>query len=322
MGNYNIMRALIFDHSLRFDPSYPDPVPKPGEALIKVSMAGICRTDLEIARGYMGFSGVLGHEFVGVVCQSPRSGLLGRRVVGEINCGCGKCPWCLQGLARHCPQRTVIGILGRDGALAEYVSLPVNNLHLVPDGVNDLEAVFVEPLAAAFEILEQAHIKPGQRVLVLGDGKLGLLAAQVLRLPGAQVLLAGKHPHKLEVARNLGLDVCQADQLPNEQFDAVIESTGSESGLSLAIKKTKPRGIIIQKSTIARQICLDIAPLVIGEIALLGSRCGPFAPALQALAHHQVQVKPLISGQFPLDAGIEGFEQAARRDSLKVIINV
>ena len=316
------MRALVFNNGLRFEADYPDPVPKPGEALIKVSLAGICRTDLEIAKGYMGFSGVLGHEFVGRVCRSSQSYLIGQRVVGEINCGCGKCSWCLSGLARHCPQRTVLGILGREGVLADYVCLPQANLHPVPDEVDDLEAVFVEPLAAAFEILEQVHLKPGQQVLVLGDGKLGLLTGQVLRLAGARVRLAGKHPDKLAIAKSLGLDAVPVDQLSDERFDIVVEASGSAGGLSLAMRKVKSRGVIVQKSAIAQSISLDIAPLVIGEITLLGSRCGPFAPALRALAAHQVQVKPLISHQFPLDSGLAAFEQAAQRDSLKVIINV
>jgi len=317
------MKALVVnDGRLELVQDYPEPQPGADEALIKVLAAGICETDLQIIKGYLGFSGVLGHEFVGVVQECVHKELIGKRVVGEINCGCGKCTLCQQGLSRHCAQRTVLGIAGRDGAFASYLSLPIQNLHVVPDSLDNLEAVFVEPLAAAYEILAQVHIKPSQEVLVLGDGKLGQLIAQGLRFCGAKLLVAGKHPAKLAILKNQNIDTCLSSQVGNHRFDIVIEATGSPDGLAHALEYVKPWGRIVLKSTTTHKAQLDLAPIVIHEVSILGSRCGPYPPALQALAWGWVQVRPLISGQFSLDQGLQALEQASKPETLKIIINM
>src|SRR6266702_8478400 len=283
------MRALVYAHnSLSFEQHYPDPALMEGEALIRVLQAGICNTDLEITRGYLDFQGVLGHEFVGIVEEVlVRSGipeaspLVGQRVVGEINSAChnSECWYCQHTMLTHCPHRTTLGILGRDGAFAEYLTLPIENLHVVPENVSDEEAVFVEPLAANFEILEQVHLKPTDSVLVLGDGKMGQLAAQVLALVGCEVIMVGKHKEKLALAEKRGvhpslLTDAKSFVLENgRRVDVVIECSGSPQGLELAMRLVRPRGTIVLKSTVADKTTLHLAPIVIDEIRVQGSRC-------------------------------------------------
>jgi threonine dehydrogenase-like Zn-dependent dehydrogenase len=315
------MRALVFDGSLRFLPHAPCEAP-PGEALVRVSMAGICNTDLEIARGYMGFQGILGHEFVGVVEQSPDSAWTGRRVAGEINASCGQCETCAAGRRTHCPNRTVLGILNRSGAFADYLSLPVENLHAVPDRVPDEAAIFVEPLAAAFQILEQLAVGPADRVLVLGPGKLGCLVAQVLARTGAPVTLLGRRPDRADLARAWGCDFALASEYDGPPADIVVDCTGSAAGFEQAMRFTRPRGILVLKSTVAEGVPLNLAPLVINEITVVGSRCGPFPPAIQALAERTVDVESLLKEVRPLDEGLAAFAEAARPGMLKVALRM
>jgi threonine dehydrogenase-like Zn-dependent dehydrogenase len=288
-------------------------------AVVRVRLAGICSTDLQIFKGYMGFHGVPGHEFVGEVSEGP-AGLVGKRVVGEINFACGACAACLRGLGRHCPTRRVMGILNADGSFAEYLAAPLANLHVVPDSVSDEEAVFTEPLAAAFEILEQVHLQPAAEVVVFGDGKLGLLCAQVLHLSGARVTVVGKHQDKLAILHKLGVHTVRlADWRPG-RADLVVEATGSAAGLSLAIEAVRPRGTLILKSTVAVPHTLSLAPLVINEVTVVGSRCGRFPPALRALGQQSVLVTPLIEKIYPLNAGLAAVERAAQPGARKVLL--
>jgi threonine dehydrogenase-like Zn-dependent dehydrogenase len=319
------MKAIVFDGTLKYRENYPVPEPGEKEVLVRVSLAGICNTDIEIMNGYLGFHGVMGHEFVGLVEGAPENAknLVGKRVVGEINCGCGLCDFCKGGLAKHCPTRTTLGIQGKDGAFAEYVTLPVSNVHTIPDNIADEEAVFTEPLAAAFEITEQVHIKPTDRVLVLGDGKLGLLCSFVLGLMEADVTLAGKHEGKLSIAEKGHIRTLnRAYEKPHEKkYDIVVEATGSVEGFKDALQLTKPRGTIVLKSTVAATPKMDGARLVIDEIHVVGSRCGPFGPALRALAQRRIGVKPLISAIYTFDRSQEAFEKAQGNESLKIIID-
>ncbi len=332
------MRALVYQNNiLTLEKSYRRPDLQPGEALIKVLQAGICNTDLEIVRGYMNFQGVLGHEFVGIVetvhegsGASALTSLIGKRVVGEINAACHRadCPSCQRGMPTHCPDRTTLGIVNRDGAFADYLVLPTRNLHLVPDNISDEEAVFVEPLAANFEIVEQVHVKPTDSVVVLGDGKMGQLAAQVLVLSGCEVMMVGKHEEKLALVEKRGvrtyvLDNAQRFELENgRNVDLVVECSGSAQGLELALRLVRPRGTIILKSTVADMSKLHLAPIVINEIRVQGSRCGPFAPALRALSQKLVNVSSLISARYSLDDGLAAFEHAGQRGVLKVLVRV
>ncbi len=314
------MQALVLRGRQLALAQRPKPRPRPGWALVRVSCAGVCRTDLEIVRGYMGFQGVLGHEFVGRVVDGPPQ-WRGARVVAEINFACGCCGACRGGIARHCPRRRVMGISGADGAFAEYVSVPVRNLHQVPDEVPDECAVFVEPLAAAFEILEQVHIAPGARAVVLGDGKLGLLCAQVLTLAGARVLVVGKHESKLDIVRRRGIEAVGLSGWRQEPADVVVEATGRAEGFSIALGAVRPRGTLVLKSTVAGSVRADLAPLVIHEITLVGSRCGPFRPALQALEKGVVDVRSLVSARFPLARAKEAIAAAGKGGVLKVLID-
>ena len=314
------MRALHFDGSSVRVVDAPTPAPHEDEsALVRVSIAGICNTDLEIARGYMGFRGVLGHEFVGSVTEGPEE-WRGERVVGEINFACRACPLCNDGLQRHCPSRQVMGILDADGAFAEYVRVPVANLHLVPDAVPDETAVFTEPLAAAFEILEQIEIEPGERCVVLGDGKLGLLVAQVLHSAGARVLAVGHHPEKLAILERREIETVLADDWNGDLSALVVEATGSAEGFARAVAATRPRGTLVLKSTIANPSAISLAPLVIDEIRVVGSRCGPFPPALRALETDSIDVRSLIADRVPLSAADAGMRRAGERGALKVLI--
>jgi threonine dehydrogenase-like Zn-dependent dehydrogenase len=293
-----------------------------GEALVRVRLAGICSTDLELARGYMGFSGVLGHEFVGTVERAPDPGLLGRRVVGEINAACGRCDFCKKGLKNHCPRRTVLGIFKRDGSFAQYLSLPVENLHPVPETLPDEEAVFAEPLAAAFRVLEQVKIGPEERVFVLGDGKLGLLLAQVLRGTGCRLTVVGKHREKLKRLSAWGIEGVPARFIKMEKgiADIVVEATGSPEGFDLARSLLRPLGILVLKTTCAGRSSVDLAPIVVDELKVIGSRCGPFRPALEALASGSVRVRPLISEVFPLKDGVKALRYSEKKGIVKVLL--
>jgi threonine dehydrogenase-like Zn-dependent dehydrogenase len=278
------VKAICWDrHDVTLNSSYPPPLPDQDTVVVKVHLAGICSTDLQIFKGYMKFQGIPGHEFVGSVSDGPQE-WLEKKVVGEINFGCGRCEYCGRDLSRHCPNRTVMGILNADGAFAEYVALPVENLHLVPGSVSDEQAVFTEPLAAAFEILGQIQASTGDEILILGDGKLGNLCAQVLRLTGAKVTALGKHQDKLKLIQRSGVRTILLNDWKPSLFDVVVEATGSAAGLELAISAVRPRGTLVLKSTIAGAHQVSLAPIVINEIHLIGSRCGVFPDALDALA--------------------------------------
>jgi len=313
------MRALYFDGEAARVQSVPEPEDFPDSALVRVSLAGVCDTDLQLVKGYMDFRGVLGHEFVGTVCEGPGE-LLDRRVVGEINFACRSCAFCETGLERHCPNRRVMGILDADGAFAEYVRVPVANLHPVPESVTDEAAVFAEPLAAAFEILEQIDVPAGSDCLVLGDGKLGLLIAQVLRSVGARVRLVGKHREKLAIAHRLGIETIAHEDHRPEPTSLVVEATGRSDGFDRAIAAVKPRGTIVLKTTVAAHAEIDLAPLVINEIQVVGSRCGPFPPAMRALENGSVDVASLIHERVGLADAQEALRIAASPGALKVLI--
>ena len=304
------------------DPHYNEPQPGKGEVLIAVHLAGICATDLEITRGYMDFEGVLGHEFVGTVISGSRH-LKGKRVVSEINCVCGKCPLCQSGLSTHCKNRTVVGIAGRDGCFAESIAVPENNLHEVPDTLSDDEAVFVEPVAAAIQITKQVPVEPRMQVAVLGSGRLGLLVAQVLRTTGCRLELVGRNPDSLLVGEKKGIQSTPVGELvPRADRDLVVECTGGPQGLELAMRLVRPRGTILLKSTYARGQPINLAPLVINEIELRGSRCGPFPEAIKMLARKQIDVLTMISKRFPLDCGPEALQAAADPRYIKVLLRI
>lgn len=313
------MRALFFDGSKARLQDRPDPHPGPGFAIVRMLSAGVCATDLEITRGYMAFRGVLGHELVGRVIEGPPA-WLGKRVTAEINFACGACPTCARGLGRHCPTRTVMGILGADGAFADLIAVPCDNLHEIPDGVSDAAASFVEPLAAAFEIREQVHVVPGMSCVVLGDGKLGLLAAEVLLQSGAEVLVVGKHAAKLALAEARGARVVTREAFQPDAADLVVEATGTAEGFATAIAATRPRGTLVLKSTVAGSVAQNLAPLVINEITVVGSRCGSFPPAIRALAAGSVEVARLVTATLPLAEAERALEIAARPGALKVLL--
>jgi len=313
-----------------------------GEAIVRVTFSGICNTDLEIARGYAGFEGTLGHEFVGVIEELPADGALarstekaqrdgpllrrglvpGQRVVGEINAGCGTCDLCRAGDPRHCPARTVLGIVGRDGAHAEFLKLPVVNLIPVPDSISDEHAVFTEPLAAACGILEQVSLTKDTSAAVIGDGKLGLLCEQVLATTGAPVTLIGKHQSKLQIAARRGVEILTLDRLKSEKgkFDVIVEASGSSSGFDLALDLVRPRGTVVLKSTFHGKTDFDAARIVVNEINIVGSRCGRFLPALKLLEQERVDVESLISEQFALREGVRAMKRATEKGVLKVLL--
>jgi threonine dehydrogenase-like Zn-dependent dehydrogenase len=298
------------------------PQPLADQALIRVSMAGICNTDLEIAKGYMGFEGVLGHELCGVVESCSDARWIGRRVAGEINLACTHCALCRRGLGRHCAARTVMGIVAKDGCFAEYVTLPLRNLHVLPDSLPDELACFVEPVAAAFELLDQVTPMPSDRVAVLGDGKLGLLAAQVMATSGCEVVLIGKHERKLARAHALGITTLGQSDLSPKSFDIVVEATGSPAGLEQAVALTRPRGTLMLKSTYHGRVSFDAAPLVIDEISVIGSRCGPFAVAVEALASRTIDVTGLVDAVLPLSSAVAALQRAAEPGVLKVLLDM
>lgn len=297
--------------------------PRPdGFALIRLLYAGICNTDLELQRGYYGFSGIPGHEFVGEVVEADSPHLVGRRVVGEINLACQKCEWCLKGLGRHCPKRKVLGIVGHPGAFREFLTLPEVNLHVVPPSIPSEAAVFVEPLAAAYEILDQARIPEGADVAVLGDGKLGLLIAQVLNVEGKRVCLFGRHKDKLRMVEGSGVSTMVATKkIVPDAYDWVVDATGSVDGLRQAIEMVRPRGTVFLKSTIHQAIHVDAARVVVNEITLVGSRCGRFEPAISLLQSAKVNVVDMISELMPLSQARRGFARAREAGVLKVLLS-
>lgn len=307
------------DGELGLRADVPIPEPRPGEARIEVLTAGICNTDLELVRGYYPFRGVLGHEFVGRVEHGPHD-LLGKRVVGEINAVCGRCEHCRNGRPTHCARRTVLGIAGRDGAFAEALTLPVDNLHVVPDELPNERAVFTEPLAAALEILEQVVLTPEDRVIVVGDGKLGLLVAQTLALTGCDLLAVGHHPGKLAILERRGIRTGAESAVEPGRFDLAVDCTGHPGGFELARSALRPRGTLVMKSTYAGRLELDASSLVVDEITLVGSRCGPFAPALSLLSAEQVDVDSLIAARYPLGEAVAAIEHARHRGALKILL--
>lgn len=318
------MQALVVSgddaECVRFVADHPDPTAAPGEVLICVALAGVCATDLEIVRGYMRFSGVPGHEFVGPVCAGPDE-LLGRRVVPEINCVCGQCDLCRHGLSNHCPNRTVLGIAGRDGAFAEFVAVPARNCHIVPDTISDRQAVFVEPLAAAAHVLDALPIGRDTRVAVLGSGRLGLLVAQVLALQECDLEVIGRNPRTLDFCRRRGIRTCGLEDVPAAaDRDVVVECTGSPDGLRLALRLCRPCGTLVLKSTYAAPAAIDLAPVVINEVRVIGSRCGPFPQALRLLAERRVAVDELVTAVYPLAQGVEALAAAARPEHIKVLL--
>jgi threonine dehydrogenase-like Zn-dependent dehydrogenase len=314
------MRAVVLGETVEFQQSYPDPAPGPDDVLVRVIRAGVCETDLQLMKGYMGFRGVLGHEFVGVAESGP---LAGRRVVGEINCACGVCRMCARGLPTHCVDRTVLGILNHDGAFADFIAVPQRNLHPVPDALPTDVAVFTEPVAAALQIPAQIDVRRQDRIVVLGDGRLGNLCAQVLAGVSDHVLVVGKHPEKLAILDALGIPTAlAADAPPDRSADIVVDVTGSATGLPAAMAFVRPRGTIVLKTTIAGEQTLAWAPFVIDEITLVGSRCGPFDQALAALEAGAVDVSGLISDRFDLSRGVEALEHARTRPVLKVLLDV
>ncbi len=336
------MKALVFDKELKFVENYEKPVPKQGEALVRVNLAGICNTDYEITKGYMGYEGILGHEAVGVVedvniAPTPKSEistlpqgegkhpLIGKRVVPEISYGCKDpdCEWCAKKNYRHCPNRHTLGIWRKDGVFAQYFTMPVEVLFEVPDNVPDTQAVFVEPLAAALEINEQLHIKPMDKVVVLGDGKLGLITALALNAQNINVTLVGKHQNKLDIAKAQGVKTALLSDFKTEKiYDVVVEATGSVNGFETSLALTKPRGTLVLKSTVATGKELNLAPIVIDEITVLGSRCGQFPPALRMLESGKVDFSPLISGIYSIDEAQKAFEKNKEKDTLKVLLKM
>ncbi len=293
-----------------------------GFALIRLLSAGICNTDLELQRGYYGFSGTPGHEFCGEVIAADNPELLGRRVVGEINLACGKCEWCRRGLGRHCPKRTVLGIFGHPGAFREFLTLPDRNLHVVPESISSEEAVFVEPLAAACEILDQVRIPEGAEVAVVGDGKLGLLIAQVLHANRIRAHLYGRHRKKLGIAERAGIETTvMKKKVRTSTYDWIVEATGSHDGLRQAIQMARPRGSVFMKSTIHGAVSMDTASVIVNEVTLIGSRCGRFEPALNLLRSHRINIAEMISESSPLSQAPRAFARAAERGVLKVLLN-
>jgi threonine dehydrogenase-like Zn-dependent dehydrogenase len=315
------MRALVYDGEARVC-EVAMPRPAEGEALIRVLTAGICNTDIELVRGYMGFKGVLGHEFVGIVEECSNPHLHGKRVVGEINCVCHRCRYCQLEMPHHCMNRTVLGIVGRPGAFAEFVTLPEENLHLVPGSIRDDVAVFAEPLAAAFRIPEQIPVAPTDRIVVLGDGKLGQLAAQVLQLRSKQLVCVGKHRWKLDLLAALRIPVAMLDDPIERGADIVVEATGSYEGLNRALDLVRPEGTIVLKTTVTHPTALEMSLPVINEVRIVGSRCGPFRPALEALALGNVEVRPMVTDTFALLDGVRALERATEPDALKVLLHI
>ena len=314
------MRAIVVDAGKANLREQPQPTPEQGEVLIRVNLAGICSTDLEIIKGYGRYRGVLGHEFVGTVTKGP-SELTGKRVVGEINCVCGRCDMCSSGLANHCRLRTVVGISGRPGVFAEYVSLPAQNCLEVPENVTDEEAVFAEPLAAAFQVIQQVKIEPRMNVAVLGTGRLGLLVCQVLAERGCKLIAVGRNPTTLGLLDRKRIRTAMVNEIAQKQdHDLVVDCTGSPEGLPLAMQLVRPRGTVVMKTTCQADAAVDLTPLVVNEVTLLGSRCGPFGEGLNALSRKRIDVVSLITRRLPLSEGLKALELAAQPDQIKVLL--
>lgn len=319
------MRALVLDgQNLRLEVNYPDPVLQKGEALIRPLLMGICSTDIELCKGYMGFAGVLGHEFVGMVqevAHNKDKQWVGKRVVGTINCVCGKCDMCQRGLSEHCRDRSVLGIDKRDGCFAEQFCLPVRNLIEVPKAVDNDHAVFTEPLAAAFQILRQLTVENRPYITVLGDGRLGLLCAQVLTQLNGTVRLIGKHPAKMELCEKWGVKHREVSEVGlRADQDIVVDCTGSADGFELAMQMVRPRGKLVLKTTVANSKPINLAPLVINEIEVIGSRCGPFPEALSALNANTIDVLSLISRRMKLVDAADALRISKQSDVIKVLI--
>ena len=320
------MKALVYDESLRLDKNYPSPVTGDDEVLIKTSLVGICNTDYEITKGYMGYKGVLGHEFVGIVEKAGKNvdrSLIGKRVVGGINLACNNCSWCHRGLQRHCPNRSTLGIYKKDGCFSEYFTLPYKNILFVPDNVDDKTAVLVEPLAAAYEIIEQVHFKPNMKVAVVGDGKLGLCISVIFNAMNIDFCHIGKHPDKLKISENFGAKVKLLDEISQEDlksFDVVVEATGSTGGFETSASLTKPRGILVLKSTIVAKEGLNLAGIVVDEITIIGSRCGQFEPVLRLMEKGKINVNSLISGVYGVDDFEKAFEENSKKENIKVLV--
>lgn len=298
-------------------------VPRPekiGEVLIRVRRVGVCGTDLELVRGYYPYCGIPGHEFVGEVVEAPEPGWASKRVVGEINVTCGTCEQCRSGRPTHCEKRTVLGIIGRNGAFAEYLTLPVENLHLVPDSVPDEAAVFTEPLAAALEIQQQVQIHPADRVLLIGAGRLGQLIARTLALSGCDLRVVARHVLQKSLLKAHRIRLISEDDVQPQRWDVVIEATASPSGFDLARRALRPRGTLVMKSTYKGEMSINFSPFVVDEITLIGSRCGPFAPALRLLEQGKIDPTDLIAAQFPLTGALEAFAQAGQPGMLKVLV--
>ncbi len=319
------MKALIYQKrgGAKFVEDYPPPKPKRGEALIRVRLAGVCNTDIEITRGYMDYQGILGHEFVGEIFDCPDKSLIGVRVLGEINCPCGTCPTCKAGRPNHCPTRSVLGIFKREGCFAEFITLPTKNLYPVPDDIPDEVAVFAEPLAAALQILEQIEPARKEEIAILGDGKLGLLVAMVFGSKFKKRVYAfGHHQANLHLLKNYGVRTEVLKNPIDKRFDIVVDCTGSVGGFRQAMAMTRPQGTLVLKSTFASSESLNLAPLVVDEITLVGSRCGPFATALKTLKNGTIDPQPLITRVFDIEHGAQALEFAQQKEVLKVLIRI
>ena len=320
------MKALVFDNELKLDNNYPMPKIKDDEVLIKTSMVGICNTDYEITKGYMGYKGVLGHEFVGVienVGSNVDKNLIGKRVVGEINCACNNCSYCHQNLQRHCPNRQTLGIWQKDGCFSEYFTLPKENVIVISENIDDITATFTEPLAAAYEILEQIHIQPTDKVAILGDGKLGLSISLVFSAMNIDFVHIGKHEEKLAISKNLGAKTMLLNEIADKDkksFDVVIEATGSTGGFETSASLVKPRGTLVLKSTIVAREGLNLASIVVDEIKIQGSRCGQFKPIVKLLENKKIDVSPLVSGIYNVDDFKQAFEKNSQKGTLKVLV--
>ena len=312
------MKAIFYDKKLELR-DIPKPIIKKGESLIKVLLAGICKTDIEITKGYMNFKGVIGHEFVGMVEEGK---LKGKKVVGEINIGCGVCDFCEKGLSRHCVNRSVLGIYKRDGAFAEYITLPDANIYSVPNNISDLEAVFTEPVAASLEILEQIKITPDSRTAVVGDGRIGQIIAQVIKLTGCYIKVYGNNKKKLELLEKLNINNDILCENIKNKYDFVVECSGNPKGFETALNLVKPRGKIILKSTFAAPLKFAASKVVVDEITILGSRCGRFQPALRLLANRLIKVDYLVSKVFPVEEYVNAFKYAKKKDTLKVLLKM
>lgn len=320
------MKALVYNDGLRLETNYPEPSLGDDEVLIKTLMVGICNTDYEITKGYMGYNGVLGHEFAGVVVEAGKNvdkNIKGKRVVGEINLACNDCSWCHKNLQRHCPNRKTLGIYKKDGCFSEYFTLPYQNVIEIPDNIDDITATFTEPLAAAYEIIEQVHFKPDYKVAVVGDGKLGLCVSMVFSAMNIDFVHIGKHPEKLEISKNAGAKTKLLNEIAQKDikaYDVVVEATGSTGGFETSSKLVKPRGILVLKSTITAKEGLNLAGIVVDEITVIGSRCGQFKPVIRLLENNKINVKPLVSGIYYVDDFEEAFRQNSNKDTIKILV--